>query len=43
MNKKESPCGCGCVGAKPSINKTAKSLKGVEAKEAKNQQNKKTK
>ncbi len=43
MNKKESPCGCGCIGAKPNVNKTAKSLKEVEAKEAKNQKSKETK
>jgi hypothetical protein len=36
-DKKESQCGCGCIGAKPSINKTVKSSKEVEAKEAKNQ------
>jgi hypothetical protein len=43
MKKMESPCGCGCIDAKPSINKTAKKMKAVEDKEAKNQQNKKTK
>lgn len=43
MNKKENLCGCGCIIAKPSINKSAKSLKGIEAKELKNQKTKETK
>jgi hypothetical protein len=43
MNKKEGPCGCGCIGAKPSSNKPVKNLKAGEAKEAKNQKSKETK
>jgi hypothetical protein len=43
MGKKESQCGCGCFGAKPSLNKAAKSLKEVETKDAQNQKSKKTK
>jgi hypothetical protein len=43
MKKDESPCGCGCIGAKPSVNKPAKSFKEVEAKEGKNQQSNKNK
>ena len=43
MDKKESPCGYGCISAKPSINKSAKSLKEVEVKETKNQKSKETK
>ena len=43
MAKKESPCGCGCIAAKPSINKTTKSSKSAEAKEVTKQKNKETK
>jgi len=41
--KKENPSSCGCIGAKPSIHKTVKSLKEVQAKEVKNQKSKETK